>query len=205
MSLGTELTFTNIGIVNGSTKEERVKQMEGKTGDDYPLDMRDTLNSVLERIKAGVEQNFGGKKTYCSAMGERFAVNWEKLKLDIIAPHLYTWNWLPPNPREWMRRVVERLSPYGKVYASEFGCLPFRGAADDEDYHGQSYSQEEQARNIIDSVDNMEAAGIRGINPWSLVYKGVPDVDSYGILRWKKNSLQRRNLGFDAYRSYVVE
>jgi hypothetical protein len=205
LSIGTELTFTVRGITSGLTKTERIKEMEGKTGDDYPPEMRDRLNAYLKKILDGVRPNFHGKVTYCSAVGERFAVAWKELDLDIVAPHLYTWNYLPPTPQEWMLRVVRRLRQPGKpFYASEFGCETFIGSANDEDYKGQTYSQDEQAKNIIDSIGNMEKAGIDGMNLWAFLYKGVPDVESYGVLRWEKNSMQRRKLGFYAYQSFTL-
>jgi len=212
LSIGTELTWTVQGIAPGLTKEERLKNMEGRTGDDYPPELRDKLNSYLKQIIDEVRKGFKGRVTYAASVAERFAVQWSELGFDMVAPHLYLWDSpqaLTVPGEKWILITVERMRILARgrpFYVSEFGCQTFEGASKLEiEYNGtQAHSQEEQAHNIVNSVNAFEKARIDGINLWAFLYKDVPDAESYGILKWERNSVQRRKLGFYAYQSFVV-
>jgi hypothetical protein len=196
LGVGDELTFSTRGITTGLTYDERVRQMEGKGGENYPY--ANELNAHLEAIVEGVRQYFSGKLTYTSAVGERFAVDWRMF--DVVAPHLYLYkDW----KKKTMHDIIAKLRKYGKpVYSTEFGSRTFKGAYGTlPEYAGQEYSQADQAKCIQDTMRVYDEAGIDGMFLFAFMLKFENDAESYGILKFDPTRPRRRKLGFYALKS----
>lgn len=204
LCVGDELTFSVRGISNASTYQERTSEC-GRAG---WRNLAAKENSYLERIVREVRNGFAGKITYASAIAMRLYIDWGRLGFDIVAPHYYY------EPR-WrtesvMLRDLAELKRCGKpVYVSEFGCPSYSGAGWSPGdawmrYINQTYSQEEQANSIAQSVEIFQKAQIQGLYLWSWVEPELDDAISYGIMRYRKNGPYDRKLGFYMYKSYVT-
>lgn len=173
----------------------------------------DNLNAYLDKIVDKVRGNFHGKITYLAAnqQAERFGVDWRKLNLDLIAPHMYF-------AKKWVTEDrligdIYKLKEFGKpFYSSEFGCETWLGASQyggQETPHNQTdvYSQEEQAQNIAETMDIYQKANLEGATLWVFLNKWPPgqDLRSMGILKYNgATTPSNRKLGYYMYKSYVL-
>jgi hypothetical protein len=210
LGVGNELTVDVMGILEGSTYDERTSEWEAK-GWEYQKKLDDYLAVIVE----GVREHYTGKMTYVSAIGEGRYVHWGELGFDIMAPHLY------PGGDYWTdERILERIQIMrGKyrmpLWISEFGCATYRGATADgasSNYVNQDYDQSEQANAIVHDVNLFQKAKVDGLFLWTLFWPMQIDAASYGIMQYvgtphgreeDPSTRLKRKLGFYAYKSYV--
>jgi hypothetical protein len=203
LCVGDELTHSVRGIANSSTMRERIaenllvgwKNQAAKE------------NAYLERIVKEVRKKFKGRITYASSQGMYQYLDWGRLDLDIVAPHMYY-------ATEWytersLLSTIEDLKRCGKpIYVSEFGCAKYVGAAKWggdawRRYTNEPYSQEEQAENICQTLEIFQQARVQAVYLWCwLEYSD--DIWTYGVVRYRKNGPYDRTLGFYMYKSFVL-
>jgi hypothetical protein len=129
MFTGSELSLTTVGFFPGDTLAERIALIAD------PLrvrsliaDVRARINAFLPRAAHAVRQQFGGRVSYASLPLER--VDWTPF--DIISTDAgYRSKATAAQFPELIRAFVAQGRTSGKpVGITEFGCMTFRGAAD---------------------------------------------------------------------------
>jgi hypothetical protein len=205
LCIGDELTHSVRGIAEAPTYRERVEENQRIGWKNQAA----KENAYLERIITEVRKGFKGKITYASSQGMYKYIEWGRLDIDIIAPHMY---FSPTSYTETtFLQDLRDLNRFGKpVYVSEFGCETYVGAAKGggdawRQYTNQSYSQEEQASNIDQTLTIFQKTSIQAAYLWAWLEPSVDDGYSYGIVKFMKNGLYERKLGFYTYKSYALQ
>jgi hypothetical protein len=173
--------------------------------------LKDKLNFYLEKMLAGVRENFRGRVTYSPSDGTRTYVKWRELGFDIVAPMMYySKKW---ETRSTILESIRELQTNGlPLYIAEFGCAPYEGAslyggAAGSYYSGQKVSEEEQAQSIEEHVELFETGRVDGIFLTYILERLNEDNGGWmgmGILKYNEDKPSRRRLGFYAYKSYVI-
>lgn len=193
LCVGEELQYSVRGLVDAPSYDERIDAYH-KMMPEQRVDVDKNLNRYLSEIMKGVKQNFSGRVTYSSNEMTTPAIDWESF--DIVGPMFYSTN----------VGALEELKAYGKpVYVTEFGSQCFIGAANGDEYHGQEYSQEEQARFVERIVPEFGRIGIDGVFYWTFIAKiDESDAESFGLIRWNRTGASTRKAGFYSYKNLVV-
>jgi hypothetical protein len=129
MFTGSELMMFTQGFLTGDTLEERLALIaDPRRLRPRVIEVRARVNDFLRRAVDVVRARFGGKVSYASLPFE--GVDWSRF--DIIATDAgYRTKETAPRFREQIRAFVAQGRAHGKPVAiTEFGCPPFRGAAE---------------------------------------------------------------------------
>lgn len=205
---GSEVSIVTTGFFPGETLEERLALIAD------PLRVRPVLGAVrarmdafLRRAREVVRARFGGTVSYASLPFE--GVDWTDF--DIIATDAgYRTKASAPHFREQIRAFVAQGRALGKPVAiTEFGCPPYRGAADrgDSELSAVEWSSDgrplrlkeelvrdegEQATYLRELLDVFDAEGVDSafvytFARYDLPHGTRPDVDfdlvSRGVVR----------------------
>jgi hypothetical protein len=126
---GSEISLFTLGFLPGDTLEERLALVADPLRV-RPLlgEVRPRMNAFLRRAVAAVRARFGGSVSYASLPLE--GVDWAPF--DIIASDaVYRSAATAARFRDLVRAFVAQGRALGKpVAVTEFGCMTFRGAAD---------------------------------------------------------------------------
>jgi len=145
---------------------------------------------------------------YASSHGMYQYIDWGRLDLDIVAPHLYYAT--ASNTENSMLQTIQGLKRFGKpVYSSEFGCETYVGASKYggdgwRQYTNQTISEEEQAENIRQNLEIFQKAQISGAYLYDFRDYGAERWPSFEIVTGRRNGPYSRRLGFYMYKSYVL-
>ena len=126
---GSELSLFTIGFFPGNTLEERLALIADPLRVRQVIpQMRASFNDFLRRAVSEVRARFGGKLSYASLPHE--GVDWALF--DIIATDAgYRTKETAPRFRDNIHAFVAQGRALGKPVAiTEFGCPPYRGAAE---------------------------------------------------------------------------
>jgi hypothetical protein len=206
--VGNELCLDTVGIYDGPTYEDRQRQIsENWRKPEY----FEKLNFYLKQIVDGVRQNFRGRITYAKGGGGNRGGGWENVKwnelgFDIVSSNEYMESyWFT---RDEQVEAIQDLQVGKPVFVTEYGCATYEGAGQYgaggdslNRFANKKYSQEEQARYIIEAADLYRAAGVDGIFHFTFVEKKDDDAISSGILEYRREETYRRKLGFWALQS----
>jgi len=216
LCVGWEWEISLRGIATSATYAERSYEIYGRYEKDWKKWERimrpyveEKLNSYLEQAIGKVRKNFGGKLTYSSGEGTRSLVHWDDLGLDIVGPMIYyAKKYQTPSTIQEELRSFQR---YGKpVYVTEFGCFTYQGASlyggdGWRQYHGQDYSQEEQAQSIMEQVKLFDTAGVDGIFLHSFNFPSGIENDTQSQSLVRGYAPRERKRSFYAYASFRNE
>jgi hypothetical protein len=204
LAVGNELTIDTIGIYNGHTYADRVKQIKENWG---KSEYHEKLNLYLKQIVDGVRKNFHGKITYTKGgggMGENGweYVKWNELGFDIVSSNEYiesAWN-----TTEQQIGNINDLKIGKPLFITEFGCLSYEGAGKygstgEKYYTNQKYSQAEQGEYIISSARLYGTTGVNAIFYFPFMERIENDSLSMGIIKYQKRGLGRRKVGFYSF------
>lgn len=206
LCIGEELEVAVRGITNGTTYNERREELPD---DRAFLDsvVEPKLCSYLMRMIQGVREHFHGPLTY-SSMGWPPFQKWSELGLDIVGPMMYY-----RSEEGGQYYALERLLQYKKhgkaVYITEFGCESWQGASKwgssaSKYYTGQTYSQEEQANSILETMEIYDVATVDGAFLYQFFERQKADHYSWGIIKYNTEGAATRKLGFYSYKSLVT-
>jgi hypothetical protein len=214
LCVGWEWEVSLRGIATSATYEERVQEMFGLRDTNYeewkktvaPY-IEERLNFYLERVIKGVRKDFGGKLIYSNCEGTHYLVHWDDLDLDILGPMLY-YDKKYKTEQGMLELISWFRSHHKPVYVTEFGCFTYEGASlygGDawRQYHGQKYSQKEQAQSIGEQVELFDKGKLDGmfLHAFNLGnVLGQEDAASCAIM---KNDTSERKEGFYSYKRYV--
>ncbi|EWC62375.1 hypothetical protein UO65_2362 [Actinokineospora spheciospongiae] len=122
---GAELSLFNRGFLPGDSVRERTAALLERRSELGTLlaDLPARVNDFLGRAVAVVRERFGGKVTYASVPLER--VDWTPF--DVVSVDAHRSKEVAHVYQDGIRALVAQGKP---VAITEFGCTPYRGAAD---------------------------------------------------------------------------
>jgi len=122
---GAELSLFNRGFLPGDSVRERTAALLERRSELGTLlaDLPARVNDFLRQAVAVVRERFGGKVTYASVPLER--VDWTPF--DIVSVDAHRSKEVAHVYQDGIRALVAQGKP---VAITEFGCTPYRGAAD---------------------------------------------------------------------------
>jgi hypothetical protein len=202
--IGSEISLFNAGFVPGDTHEERLRALTDSERRTATLPaVRARVNAFLARAVTAVRERFGGSVSYASLPFE--GVDWTPF--DVIATDAgYSDATTAPNLRAGLRMQTSQGKPFA---VTEFGCAPYRGAAERASRSGEIVEHDEHARPVrltaavvrdeaeqaryalellgIYAEEDVDAAFIYTFARWDLPTSSDPerdfDIASFGIVK----------------------
>jgi len=180
---GSEIGLFNAGFVPGDTPEERLRTLTDPERRTATLPaVRARVNAFLARVVSAVRERFAGPVSYASLPFE--GVDWSPF--DVIASDAgYSDATSAPNLRAGLRTQTSQGKPFA---VTEFGCAPYRGAAERAARSGEIVEYDEHARplRLSAAVVRDEAEQARYVRELLEIY-AQEDVDAafvYTFARW---------------------
>ncbi|MCI2421349.1 hypothetical protein MOQ72_28300 [Saccharopolyspora sp. K220] len=201
---GSEISLFNSGFLPGDDHEERLRALTDPACRTAALrETRARVNAFLAQAVTEVRKRFGGPVSYASLPFE--GVDWAPF--DMIATDAgYRDAATAPGLRESLRAQTSQGKPFA---VTEFGCAPYRGAADHASRNGDVVEYDEharpvrftsavvrdeqdQARYVLELLDiydeeGVDAAFVYTFARWDLPTSAEPERDfdtaSYGIVK----------------------
>ncbi len=201
---GSEISLFNAGFVPGDTHEERLRALTDPAHRTAtPPAVRARVNAFLTRAVSAVRERFGGLVSYAALPFE--GVDWTPF--DVIASDAgYSDAASAPNLRAGLRTQTSQGKPFA---VTEFGCAPYRGAAERASRSGEIVEFDEHARPVrlsavvvrdeaeqaryvrellqIYAEEDVEAAFVYTFARWDLPTSSDPardfDLASFGIVK----------------------
>ena len=201
---GSEISLFNSGFVSGDSHVDRLRALTDPARRTATLpDARARVNAFLARAVTEVRERFGGPVSYASLPFE--GVDWAPF--DVIATDA---GYRDAANAAGLREGLRAQTSQGKPFAvTEFGCAPYRGAANlgarsgeivEYDEHARPVrltasvvrDEEEQARYVrellkIYDEEGADAAFVYTFARWDLPTSSDPerdfDIASFGIVK----------------------
>jgi hypothetical protein len=201
---GSEISLFNSGFVSGDSHVDRLRALTDPARRTATLpDARARVNAFLARAVTEVRERFGGPVSYASLPFE--GVDWTSF--DVIATDA---GYRDAATAAGLRDGLRAQTSQGKPFAvTEFGCAPYRGAANhgarsseivEYDEHARPVrltasvvrDEEEQARYVrellkIYDEEGADAAFVYTFARWDLPTSSDPerdfDIASFGIVK----------------------
>jgi len=195
--IGNEFTFCVKGLIPGDTLKEQQIWIE-QHHEAYIEAQQINIPQVFSRILPVIRSNYGYPIAYNAEPNEFDLVPWGDPLFESIG-----WNaYLQPQfgkDESFFTEKFSQLEMFGKpVIVSEFGSSTYAGALT-EDFEGQPYDEDEQARNIeryCDMVNSGNTSGTLVSGAFLYIYNEEWD-EGWGLY----NGLKRKK-GFYMYKSY---